>query len=75
MHPNKSPRPNGLNPCFYQKFWPVVGDEVVQACSSWTEFGIFPSHLNATNVVRVPKCENPTSMKDLGPISLCNVLY
>ena len=40
----KKSRTDGLNPCFYQKVWLVVGDEVVQACSSWTESGIFRSH-------------------------------
>ena len=76
MHLDKSPRPYGLNLCFYQKFWPVLGgDKVVQACSSGTKYDIFPSYLNATNVVLAPKCENPTSMKDLRPISLYNVLY
>ena len=75
MHPGKSPGPDRLNPFFYQKIWPFVGDEVVRACSSWTKYGIFPSHLIATDVVLVPKFENPTSMKDMPPISLCNVLY
>ena len=26
MHPEKSSGPNGLNPRFYQRFWPLIGD-------------------------------------------------
>ena len=26
MHPEKSPGPDGLNPGFYQRFWPFIGD-------------------------------------------------
>lgn len=44
------------------------------ACK-WLEQGMFPSSLTETNVVLIPKCENPEDMRDLRPISLCNVIY
>ena len=34
-----------------------------------------PLGLNNTLIVLIPKCENPSSMKVLRPISLCNVLH
>ncbi|GAU49866.1 hypothetical protein TSUD_366220 [Trifolium subterraneum] len=47
----------------------------IHAASTWLERGYFPTSLNDTNICLIPKCDNPTSMKDLRPISLCNVLY
>ena len=35
----------------------------------------FPKNLNETIITLIPKKDNPTSMKDLKPIALCNVLY
>ena len=26
MHPSKVPGPDGFNPYFYQKFWPIIGE-------------------------------------------------
>ncbi|PNX93720.1 ribonuclease H, partial [Trifolium pratense] len=37
--------------------------------------GYFLSSLNDTNICLIPKCENPNNMKDLRPISMCNVVY
>lgn len=75
MHPDKSPVPDGFNPVFYQKFWSIVGEEIFSACTTWLKEGRFPQHLNDTCVTLIPKCDTPTSMKDLRPISLCNVVY
>jgi hypothetical protein len=75
MHPDKAPGPDGFNPAFYQHFWNVCGDDIFEATKEWLERGYFPSSLNDTNICLIPKCDQPKSMKELRPISLCNVLY
>jgi hypothetical protein len=75
MHPDKAPGPDEFNPTFYQHFWELCGNDVYEASKEWLDKGYFPSSLNETNICLIPKCENPSSMKDLRPISLCNVLY
>ena len=74
MFPNKAPGPDGLNPCFYQHFWNLLGPEVFQTATGWLENLSFPSNLNDTLLCLIPKCTVPQSMKDLKPISLCNVI-
>ncbi|CAN1826409.1 LINE-1 retrotransposable element ORF2 protein [Linum perenne] len=75
MDPNKSPGPDGFNPGFYQKAWPLVGGEVFRQCTRWLEEGTLPDSMLLTHIILLPKVDNPTNMKDLRPISLCNVLY
>jgi hypothetical protein len=75
MHPDKAPGPDGFNPAFYQHFWDLCGNDIYEAARDWLDRGYFPSSLNETNICLIPKCDNPISMKDMRPISLCNVLY
>lgn len=75
MNSEKAPGPDGLNPTFYKCYWDLCGMELFNAGKNWLDQGIFPPHLNDTNVVLIPKVENPLSMRDLRPISLCNVVY
>jgi len=75
MYPNKSPGPGGLNPGLFQKLWPLIGREIFEACCSWLDEGSFPPNLNDTNIALIAKVDHPESMKDLRPISLCNVIY
>ncbi|MCI11738.1 CNGC5-like protein [Trifolium medium] len=75
MHSDKAPGPDGLNPTFYKRFWLLCGREVIDTCKKWLYEGILPTSLGDTNIVLIPKCDHPKSMKDLRPISLCNVVY
>jgi hypothetical protein len=73
MHPDKSPGPDGFNPAFFQQFWDLCGDDIFVAAKDWLDRGYFPSSLNETNICLIPKRDNPSSMGDYRPISLCNV--
>ncbi|CAN0903097.1 Transposon TX1 uncharacterized 149 kDa protein [Linum grandiflorum] len=75
MDPNKAPGPDGFNPGFYQRFWDLIGDDVFSTCNSWLEQVHIPKAVRPTTIVLLPKKDVPESMRDLRPISLCNVLY
>lgn len=62
MHPDKSLGPDGLNPVFYQCYWSLSGPAIFDECISWISRGNFPTSLNDSNIVLIPKCDNPVSM-------------
>lgn len=75
MDSNTAPGPDGLPPLFYQKFWDIVGTHMVAAVKSFLPSGRILKQLNFTMVSLIPKVLKPTSMTQLRPIALCNVLY
>jgi hypothetical protein len=60
---------------FYKRFWGTVGDTVVKEVLHVLQGGSIPEGWNETIVVLIPKIQNPDRLKDLRPISLCNVVY
>ena len=75
MGPTKAPGPEGMNALFYQRFWHVVGDTVVDAVLDFLNNGHMLPDINHTYSVLIPKVKNPEKMSDFRPISLCNVIY
>lgn len=75
MHPDKSPGPDGMSPGFYQRYWDIVGHDIVQVVKQFFADCILSEQLTSTNIVLIPKKKSPQTMVDLRPISLCNVVY
>lgn len=73
-HPDKNPGPDGLNPAFYQSFWHIVKEDVVDFFKQFMITGELPNLANRTLVCLKPKVKEPQTMAELRSISLCNVL-
>jgi hypothetical protein len=71
----KSPGPDGMPSVFYKRFWHTVGEQVTKEVLNVLRGGQMPEHWNDTLVVLIPKNANAKTLKDLRPISLCNVTY
>uniref|UniRef100_A0A803PBY7 Reverse transcriptase domain-containing protein n=1 Tax=Cannabis sativa TaxID=3483 RepID=A0A803PBY7_CANSA len=70
-----SPRDRRNDFGFYQKYWDVVGNDVICQVTNFFNSCSLPEGRNQTNIVLIPKKKHVTTMGDLRPISLCNVLY
>lgn len=75
MGPTKAPGPDGLPPLFYQKYWSIVGDDVVSLCLGFLNGSTGIEALNHTLIALIPKVDVPKKVTEFRPISLCNVLY
>ena len=71
----KAPGVDGMPALFYKQFWDIVGADITKEVKNLLVGGAMPEGWNDTMVVLIPKVSNPERLKDLRPISLCNVTY
>jgi hypothetical protein len=71
----KAPGPDGLHAIFFKIFWTMMEDELVQEVLNAVNTGVIPEGWNNTVIVMIPKVQNPESVAQFRPISLCNVVY
>ena len=75
MHLTKASGPDGMFTIFFQKYWNIVGNDVICMVLNVLNFNISVATINKTNITLVPKKKNPAKMTEFRPISLSNVVY
>uniref|UniRef100_A0A803NKB3 Reverse transcriptase domain-containing protein n=1 Tax=Cannabis sativa TaxID=3483 RepID=A0A803NKB3_CANSA len=75
MNSHKAPGPDGMSVLFYKHYWESIGADFCDAIQDFFVSGRMHRWINATNIVLIPKVQNPKRTNHFRPISLCNVVY
>lgn len=75
MGANKAPGPDGLNGLFFQQHWNIIGGDILKEVKLFFESGTLNPALNRTQIILIPKNQNPERLEQFRPISLCNFVY
>ena len=75
MVPLKSSGLNGMPPLFYQSYWSLLGEDIIQAMLEYLNSGSLPPSLGHSFITLIPKVKSPKYISEYRPISLSNVLY
>jgi len=71
----KSPGADGFSSGFFKKSLNHLGTMVINAIQEFFKIGKMLKRCNITNLVLLPKVNNPESANDFRPISCYNVVY
>lgn len=75
MQPLKTPGPDGLHALLYQKHWGLLGDDLTKFLNQLWDGKRDMRLINHNHITLILKVQEPDDMKNLRPISLCNVNY
>ena len=75
LNPHKSSGPDGIPAFFYQEFWSLVKQGVLNYVHAFFHSGTLLKSLNQTYLTLIPKINSPEEVNHFRPISLCNVSY
>lgn len=67
--------PDGFESGFYRKAWEIIRTHVVASVHKFFSTRKLHQNLNATHLTLIPYCDEPSTVTEFMPISLCGVTY
>lgn len=71
----KAHRPDGLHAVFCKRFWPMLGDDLIEEVLYATNNCKIPEGWNNMAIVMIPKVNSSEKVIEFRPMSLYNVVY
>jgi hypothetical protein len=71
----KAPGPYGFTTLFYQKYWSIIKEVVLNCVWDFFKKNHLLKEQNHTFIALIPKRLGPFSVNHFRPISLCNIIY
>lgn len=75
MRPTKTLGFDGFLTLFFQRYWHIVGNDVVAYSLGILNMGKVFNFANTIDIMFIPKVSNLRNLVNFRPISLCSVLY
>lgn len=75
MSGESAPGPDGFPGLFFTTCWHIIGDDVTAAVMEFFATCTLPRSYSSTFLVMIPKKDQPETLSDFRPISLCNFAY
>ena len=75
LDPDSSPGVDGFFGTFYRSCWDIISDDLLMAVKEFFMGIPIPRVISSTQIILLPKKDNPNSFADFRPISLCTFLY
>ena len=66
MAPLKALAPNGMPPLFFQHYWNLIGDDVIDSVLTFLNSASLPKHLNDAFITLILKKKTPNLQLILG---------
>lgn len=75
LGPTKAPGPDGFHGLFFQHHWNDIGEDICREVQLFFQTGYLNPALNKTQIILIPKTQDPEKLAQYRPISLCNFAY
>ena len=75
MDPNKAPGSDDMSPLFFQRFWTIIKQDLVNTIQGFFHNGVILKAINHTIISLIPKVDCLIEINQYRPISLCQEVY
>ncbi|WJX39138.1 hypothetical protein P8452_26715 [Trifolium repens] len=75
LNKDGAPGPDGYGAFFYQKYWEIIQEDVVNAVLQFFTTGWILPSFNSNTIILIPKTSNADSMDQFRPIAMANFKF